>query len=293
MKWFVVPPGLRSGRRRTVLVVALACCVVAVAAASVVPRKANKNPKSTVRKAAMAPIIGINAGINRHEGESSSVSVRTNYIDAITSAGGIPIVLPPLSSTDAVADQIRMVDGFVFIGGSDIDPTRYGAVPHPTVNRIPLRRENYDFELIRRAIDARKPFLAICLGCQQVNVALGGTLIQDIPSETSSTIQHSMKQDPYDPRHDVTVKKNTKLYELVETTTLSTNSSHHQAVKDAPRKVTITSHAADGIIESFELKDHPFGLGIQWHPERLTDEKEHLALFKGLVEAASKNGKRQ
>lgn len=240
----------------------------------------------------MRPIIGINAGVSRCENESPAINVGASYVDAVTSAGGIPVVLPPVESLDMAEAHVRLCDGFLLTGGADLDPARFGATPHPTVNRLPLRRENYDFELIRIITEARKPFVAICLGCQEVNVAQGGTLVQDIGSETSTTIRHSVKQNGANTTHPVSIKKNTKLHELVETTTLVTNSFHHQAIKDIGKKITVSSHSEDGVIESFELKDYPFGLGIQWHPERMTDEKEHLAILKGLVEAARKTAKR-
>lgn len=236
----------------------------------------------------MRPIIAINASVSRSENDNPNITLRANYVDAVTSAGGTPVVLPPLESTDIVDQQIALCDGFIFVGGPDLDPARYGEEPHPTMNPMPPRRENYDFELINKVIKARKPFLAICLGCQQVNVALGGTLIQDINSQTSTTIQHSKKQMSSPPRHDVTIEPGSKLHDLVDTTTLSANTSHHQAVDRPAKDIVVTSHAADGIIESYELRDYPFGLGIQWHPEYLVAEKEHLALFEALVKEASR-----
>jgi putative glutamine amidotransferase len=248
----------------------------------------NTTPRKTVVRKTMRPVIGINASFSREENQNPSVSVRANYVDAVTSAGGIPIILPPLASTNDVDQQIAACDGFIFVGGPDIDPARFGEEPHPTMNPMSPRREVYDFELIDHVIKARKPFLAICLGCQQVNVALGGSLIQDINSQTSTTIQHSRRQIPYTSRHDVEVEPKTKLHDLVGTRTLSTNTAHHQAVDRPGEGVKVTSRTDDGVIESFELRDYPFGLGIQWHPEYLVAEKEHRALFEGLVREAKK-----
>lgn len=233
----------------------------------------------------MRPVIGINGSVS--EGEISNITVRSTYVDAVLAAGGTPIVLPAVGDPDVISAQVSLCDGFIFGGGPDIDPVRFGQEPHPTYNPISERREKYDFALIREVMRVRKPFLAVCLGCQEINVALGGTIIQDINSETSTTVQHIQKQEPYQRRHEVTVEKGTRIYDLVGTTTLSTNSAHHQAVRKPAPGVRIAARCtADGIIEGIELTDYDFGLGIQWHPEYLIKQPEHLRLFEGLVRAA-------
>jgi putative glutamine amidotransferase len=233
----------------------------------------------------MKPVIGITANFSSED--SPVTSLRMNYVDAVTSAGGVPIILPSVGDQEAIRRQIESCNGFIFTGGPDINPARYGKGQHPTISPLSERREDFDFALIRQVIDARKPFLAICLGCQEVNVALGGTLIRDIASETSTTIQHSWKQAPYLKRHDVAIEPRTKLADLVGTNTLSTNSAHHQAVDQPAAAVQVSSRCTDGIIESYEVRNYPFGLGIQWHPEYLIAEAPHLNLFKGLVRAAN------
>ena len=235
----------------------------------------------------MKPIIGINANFPRGENDGPVVSVRANYVDAVTSAGGVPVVLPAITDPDAVAAQVSQCDGFIFTGGADIDPSRFGEKQHPTTNRLPGRREEYDFALIREVMVARKPFLAVCLGCQEVNVALGGTLIQDVHSETSTTIRHSVKQIPYLARHAVRLEPDSLFARLTGMETLDTNSAHHQSVREPGTGVRVTAVAADGIIEGFEVEGYPFGLAVQWHPEYLVDEAPHLAIIRGLVDAAS------
>lgn len=240
----------------------------------------------------MPPIIGINASFSHEDSESAGISLRATYVDAVTTAGGIPVILPPVQSREIAQQQAALCDGFVFIGGSDIDPARYGKTQHPATNRLATRREEHDFALIKAAMDRRKPFLAICLGCQEVNVALGGTLIQDINSETSTTIQHAAHQSGL-LRHDVKIEPGTLICDLVGTTSISTNTSHHQAVEQPAESLKVTGRAADGIIESLEMRDYPFGLAIQWHPESLVSEPEHLALFKGLIKAARGSERRK
>lgn len=239
----------------------------------------------------MKPLIGINTSVNTEKGEIENFSTGVRYVDAVVLAGGLPVLLPPLVTSDDISSHAELCDGFVLIGGGDIAPSRYGASPHPLTNPLPQRRENYDFALIDTILSKHKPFLAICLGCQEVNVALGGTLIQDIASETSSTIQHSTKQQPRSLRHEVMIAEGSLLGNIVKTHRLLTNSSHHQAIAKLGKGLVISARADDGIIEACELTDYPFGLCIQWHPEAMVDVPEQLALFKALIEAA-RNGRR-
>ncbi|MGI8905071.1 MAG: gamma-glutamyl-gamma-aminobutyrate hydrolase family protein [Candidatus Sumerlaeaceae bacterium] len=238
----------------------------------------------------MKPVIGINTNLlPGGPGEFSSLAVRTSYVDSVHAAGGVPILLPSVLDQSIVREQISVCDGFVFVGGPDIDPTRYGATSiNPTVSKLPARRETYDFMLIEQVMRSRKPFLAVCLGCQQINVALGGTLIQDIASEKDTSVPHSSKLSPHYVRQDVIVEPKTRLAEMVGAGTLSANSAHHQAIDQPGSGLRITSRSpVDGIIESFELENYGFGIAVQWHPEVLALEEEaHLKLFLGLVSAA-------
>jgi putative glutamine amidotransferase len=181
-----------------------------------------------------------------------------------------------------------MCDGFIFTGGPDLDPALYGQETHETVKNqlVEKRREVYDLALVRQVIDAQKPFLAICLGCQEVNVALGGTLIQDINSHLKTDIKHSESYS----RHDVVVEPDSLIATLTGEGKILGNTSHHQAVNKPGDGIRVTSRCPDdGIVESFELEDYPFGIAVQWHPEIIYEEPTHLALFQGLVKAASKN----
>lgn len=234
-----------------------------------------------------APVIGINAGVRDIEGpDKPFFTVRTTYIDAARAAGGLPIVLPAVEDDEVIAGHVKLCDGFIFTGGPDLDPALFGQEVHETVKdqMVHKRRENYDLALVRAVIAARKPFLAICLGCQEVNVVLGGTLIQDIPSAITTEIEHAKTYS----RHDVVVEPGNLLASLVGEGTILANTSHHQAVDRLGEGAIATSKCpADGILESFELKDYPFGLALQWHPEMIHDEPTHLAVFQGLVKAAS------
>lgn len=233
-----------------------------------------------------APIIGINSGVRDVEGpDKPFFVVRPTYIDAVAAGGGLPIIIPAVEDPAIIARHVDLCDGFVFTGGPDLDPALYGQDVHEKVKDqiVHPRRQAYDLALIKAVIAARKPFLAICLGCQEVNVVLGGTLIQDIPSAIQTEIDHSKTYS----RQDVDVKPGSLIASLTGEGRILANTSHHQAVDRIGQGAIITSHCpVDGIIESFELENYPFGLAVQWHPEMMFDEAPHLALFRGLIDAA-------
>ncbi len=236
---------------------------------------------------APAPLIGINMAIGDKEAtENVSMSTRSTYVDAVVKAGGVPIVIPPVLSEEHVARYVDLADGFVFVGGPDIDPARYGQDPHETWNPINPRREEFDFLLMERILESEKPILAVCLGAQELNVARGGTLIQDIPDLTDSTIDHRPRQPASEHAHPVIIEEGTLLHRLLGTTELGVNSMHHQAADEPGEGMIVSARAPDGIIEAIEIPSHPFALGVQWHPERLTHEEPHLRIFLGLVDAA-------
>ena len=244
------------------------------------------------------PIIGINTDVRRPSATSttlesasvSSFSTPAEYVDAVVRAGGVPVLIPPTLDPEALHRQVEACDGFVLIGGADIDPARYNEEPHPKFNRMHPRRESGDFALVDEIMHSEKPFLAVCLGSQMVNVALGGNLIQDIAAETTSTINHQQKDNtPGATAHEVIIEKGTKLYDLLGTTTLRVNSRHHQATKNSGKGLRLSARAPDGIIEALELQDRPVGIAVQWHPEDLPDDPVHQRLYRGLVEAAARH----
>lgn len=239
----------------------------------------------------MKPVIGITGNWSREGDLPAMNSIRSTYVNAVAGAGGVPMMLPAVEDLSLVPQMVEICDGFIFSGGPDIDPARYGEDPHPTNGPLAPCRECFDFALIEEVIRVGKPFLGICLGCQEVNVVLGGTLIQDIACEVESEIRHSMKQSPYLNRHDVCLEAGTRLAELLgNSPTVNTNSAHHQSVRRLGRRCRVAARCDDGIIEAFELEDYPFGFGIQWHPEYLQDESAHRRLFEGLVEASREGG---
>lgn len=234
-----------------------------------------------------APLIGINAGVRKIENSQSLfLTVNTRYADAVKAAGGIPVILPAIED-DAILDaHLQLCDGFVFTGGPDMDPALYGQEKHEKVVLMESRRQNYDMALIEKVIASRKPFLGICLGCQEVNVVLGGTLIQDIPSAIETELVHS--SDGYT-RQEVDVHPGTLVAKLTGGGRINANTAHHQSVDQPGKGLKVSAVSpTDGVIESLELEDYPFGVAIQWHPEMISEEAPHRGIFVGLVEAARK-----
>lgn len=231
------------------------------------------------------PVIGINLDAKSSApDDQTGVHLSLNYIDAITSAGGIPILIPPvLGNEEALDKYIAICDGFLFTGGADINPALYNAKQHPAHKQLSFRRQEFDFNLMKKVLKSRKPIMGICLGCQQLNVATGGNLIQDIPTETTSTITHRQGLEKNETVHEVIITSGSRIADIISTTSINVNSFHHQSVRETATSVSVVAKSPDGIVEAIELNDYPFGIGVQWHPEGLTSISQHEALFKELV----------
>ncbi len=232
----------------------------------------------------MKPIIGINCDYEEEGKQPYSFTYR-NYIDAILAAHGIPLLLPILKDKNDVKLTVERIDGLLLTGGNDVPPQRYGEERHEKTVCVPPDKDISDNLLVSIAMQMKKPILAICYGTQLVNVVLGGTLVQDIPSEGISSIIHKDSQNSQY-CHTVTVEKNTLLYKITRTDCIETNSIHHQAIKRLGKGLKVTAHTSDGIVEAVELGDYPFFIGLQWHPERMIGHPCHAALFDGLVHAS-------
>jgi putative glutamine amidotransferase len=243
---------------------------------------------------ARRPIIGIPCSeVKQAEpptpGWVYNLTLRSTYADAIWQAGGLPLSLPPLLNTDSVNHYVAACDGFVFPGGPDLDPALYGQALHEKTRLVDKRRENFDLALIRAVVSADKPWLGICMGCQAVNVALGGTLIQDILDLVPGAENHTSQRDggaDHPPRHWAQITQGSLLHRLVGSRNLLVNTSHHQAVDKVAPDLIVTARSDDGIIEALECPASKFGLALQWHPEWLTAESQHLAIFQAFVRAA-------
>ena len=211
----------------------------------------------------------------------SRIVVSNSYILAITEAGGLPVVLPTAADAEVIAEYVDLVDGLVLIGGGDIPPSAYGQQKHETV--AVMAKERYEFEsvLIPMWLKTGKPTLGVCLGMQFVNVASGGTLLQDIPSQVKRPATHRGDRA----HHQVAIADGSILDEWLDEEIAVVYSNHHQAVGRLGKNLKIIARSPDGVVEAMERTDGPFGLFVQWHPEMMEDAEHRRAIYSALVEA--------
>lgn len=210
------------------------------------------------------------------------------YVQSVENAGGavvpIELNLPP----DELRQQADDLDAIVLPGSpADVDPSKYGSAQHPAAARLDSAREATDVALLAHCFEEGKPALAICYGIQILNVYLGGSLIQDIPSEMHTRIQHAAAKGESEPFHEVTVESGSRLAEVAGQQEIRVNSSHHQAIRELGHELRVTARSSDGIIEAVEwVGDANRVIGVQWHPERMVEDRIARALFDDLVAAA-------
>jgi putative glutamine amidotransferase len=209
------------------------------------------------------------------------------YAECVERAGGLPIYFPSLPSSPLADEAVAMIDGLVLTGGADIHPSYYGEEINSPVILSPNQRTDFDIYLFRASLKADKPILAICHGMQVMNVALGGSLIQDIPSQIPGSLSHRGEKDYLPARHKVTIECGSRLADFMKGMVgFEVSSTHHQAVKTLGKNLQISARAPDGIIEGIELPDHSKVIGIQWHPEKDPQNEPSRRLFQALVEMA-------
>ncbi len=242
----------------------------------------------------MKPIIGISASAVRSEGDVYS-RLNENYTRSVRAAGGLPLILPfDLTQADAEA-AVAVIDGLLFSGGGDVDPRYFGEDPHPALRRVSAAYDASELALFKAAEKARLPVLGICRGCQLINVAMGGSLYQDIPAQLPAAIAHYPAGAPMDEsfhRVDI-VDSGSIMARCVGLEELYTNSFHHQAVRKLATGLRVTAKTSDGVIEAFEGSDGAWFLhALQFHPEALTKPgaprgADFLKLFGSFVDAAA------
>jgi putative glutamine amidotransferase len=228
------------------------------------------------------PAIGVTIGYDQRR--AGMFVLRHDYVRSVEAAGGLPLVLAPGRPADA-PELIGRLDGLVMSGGSDVDPALYGEEPHATVTQVVRERDDFELALVREALQRDLPLLAICRGHQVLNVATGGTLIQDIPFQLPRAVDHDPERERWETAHEVLVLPGTKLRALVGRDRIAVNSFHHQAVKDLGRSLVVSARSAvDDLIEGIEATDRRFVLGVQWHPEGFWNQNETFhPLFEALV----------
>lgn len=211
------------------------------------------------------------------------------YMDLIIKSGGVPVMLSFSDDEQSVKEIADRFDGFVFTGGDDIDPAKYGEKKIKECGQPCVHRDSLEFALFREVIKTDKPILGICRGMQFLNAALGGTLYQDLPTQKPSEVCHKQPA-PFDAlTHSVTVEKGTMLYDIVGTEKLMVNTLHHQAVDKIAPCLVPCAKADDGLVEAVYAPEKAFLLGVQWHPEMIFGQEENsIKIGKAFVEACKK-----
>ncbi len=243
---------------------------------------------------ATRPVIAINGEFETDRAPAIHIPVR--YAIAVYRAGGLPLVLPPLAERDHpsyIEELIASVDGLLLSGGDDFDTETIGLGPtHASAKRVPAEKQAFDFALARAALDAHVPTLGICYGMQTLALAEGGDLYQHLPEDRPRAREHRSGA-----LHDVLVEPGSKLAALLGVAEVSVISRHHQALSAVGSEWIVSGTDDEGLIEAIERRDHPFALGVQWHPELDVAPEDrsaargvgdvHARLFTGLVEAAA------
>lgn len=228
-----------------------------------------------------SPVIGIAPAVS----EKGNSSANASYIDAVTKAGGIPIILPPAKTMEQASMMASLVDGMVFPGGEDVNPQWYGEETQPYCGGITDKRDTSDIYYIRAAVAAAKPILGICRGLQVINVALGGSLYQDIPSQVDEPLEHRQTAPRDSATQFAVIDRTSHLGTLLGVDSVGINSFHHQAVKELADGLKITARACDGIVEAIEGCSGPSILAVQFHPEAFIacGDTQFLPIFSDFV----------
>ncbi|MCI2253375.1 gamma-glutamyl-gamma-aminobutyrate hydrolase family protein [Domibacillus indicus] len=238
-----------------------------------------------------APIIGITSSYVRQTLNSEGVYVHHDYHRAVLKAGGIPVILPSVPP-NTIPYYLDLCDGFILSGGEDVDPMYYGQAPHAKMGSVFAERDEFELELTALLLKKKKPILAICRGLQVLNVALGGTLWQDVPSQVSSHIQHAQTYHRSLSIHEVTLVPHSQLAKMMEADKVNVNSLHHQAIDALGKGLSVVGHSPDHLIEAVEMDGDVFVIGVQWHPESMVPGSTEMnRLFSSFICAAAHGNK--
>jgi len=238
----------------------------------------------------MRPLIGMTPSIMDLEWAGSlrmpAAIGWSSYTRAIAAAGGVPVILP--IDGHGVEEVLAAIDGLVLPGGADLHPSLYGETAvHPTVYGLNPDRDRFELDLVCAAVARNLPVLAICRGIQVLNVALGGTLYQDVPDQHPAHHEHRQTAPPSEPSHTIRLEPDSCLARLYAADRVPANSFHHQAVKAVAPGLRAVGWSPDGLVEALESPSHDFAVGLQWHPEVMFEvHPNHLRPFAGLTAAA-------
>lgn len=240
------------------------------------------------------PLIGLTtehfSSGYRTEKDQDAQGVLATYITAVLGAGGLPVLIPLSIEGDDLRALYERLDGVLLPGGCDIDPAYFNETASPHLGPVDLDRDRAELAVAKFAMADGKPLLGVCRGMQVMNVAQGGSLYQDLSSEYATPLErhaHPVSEFPREHlAHLVRVEEESHLARALGNPILNVNSRHHQSVKQVGQGLIVVAKAPDGVIEGVEKPDHPFALGVQWHPENLQAQPEMKRLFEKFVEAA-------
>ncbi|HEX5700792.1 MAG TPA: gamma-glutamyl-gamma-aminobutyrate hydrolase family protein [Rubrobacter sp.] len=251
----------------------------------------------------MPPIIGITATLKEDIDEVAErplgrfVRADLDYVEGVAGAGGAPVVLPPAGDERTAEAVIRSLDGLLLSGGSDLDPGYYGEEPVAELGVTLPERDAFEMALVGMALRRGMPVFGICRGMQVLNVALGGTLYQDLPSQWGrDLLGHRQDTPKRQPRHEVRVEHGSYIAEVMERESVKVNSYHHQGIKDLAEGLIATGFSTDGVVEAVEAGDlsERWLLGVQWHAEAMRGAgPQQESLFEAHVSAAERHALRR
>lgn len=244
------------------------------------------NPERWIRLS--APLIGVTTYRFKNQYDAPQLAVNEAYTAALSNAGALPLLIPLGLPEAQLSALLLRLDGVLFTGGGDVHPERYGNRVHPLVDGVDSDRDRVEIHLLQKMLENGRPFLGICRGLQVINVALGGSLYEDILDQRPNALRHQyfpeMRRDYL--AHEVKVESSSRLAGILGEKILFVNSLHHQGIQRLAGGLQATAFAPDGVIEAFELPEHPFGLAVQWHPEALQAHAPMRRIFREFVQAA-------
>ena len=227
-------------------------------------------------------------GITPAQDEKGNITINPEYENAVARAGAVPLLLPLTEDEQAQIELLTRIDGLLLSGGPDIDPLLYGEEKISQCGEISPRRDAMEISLFLKALERGLPVLGICRGLQVMNVALGGTLYQDIDTQLKEAIMHPCYDRPRDKTHEVTVIEDSLVHRMTGLKRFSVNSRHHQGIKRLGHGLVATAYSGDGLIEAVDDPGQKFVTAVQWHPESISDRySEAQAIFNAFAEACA------
>ena len=231
-------------------------------------------------------IIAVTQNVN----EDGTTDILPAYLDALINVGAEVKLVPYTNSRKELYDIIEICDGVCFTGGVDVDPERYGEEKTTACGPTCEKRDTFDFMVFGLAIEQSKPILGICRGEQLINVALGGTLYQDLQAELGTEISHVQSEPKFEHSHEINIEQGSPLYALLGKEKIRANSFHHQAIKTFGKGLKVMASADDGVIEAVYLQSYPYLRAYQWHPERICQNDENQQkIFEDFITFCKEN----